>query len=109
MRTKNTVTRNRNSHTPMFRLILSLALALVVIDQLPSDVSAKGTTQSMLVVTPPATVPMLSGTLTAVNTSLDDQANSHVDRNRVTYTNDDFMGTSLIHWFDFATGTDNVV
>lgn len=109
MRTKNTLIRNRYSLKQMLSLSLSIALTLVVIDQVPRQVSAKGITQSTLVVTPPATVPMPSGTLTAVNTTPDDQANAHVDRNRVAYTNDDLMGTSLIHWFDFATGTDNVV
>ena len=98
MRTKNI--QNIHSLRQMISLFLSIALAFVVINQIPARVIATSTTQS---------VPMLNGTLTAVNNSFGSQTNPHVNRNRVSYTNDDFEGTSLIHFFDFATATDNVV
>jgi hypothetical protein len=52
---------------------------------------------------------MLTGTFVPVNNSQGDQTNPHVDRDRVSYTNDDFAGHSLIHLFDFSTGTDSVI
>src|SRR5262249_49428001 len=91
------------------RLIVPLmALALVGINQAPSAVAARSAAQSV-VVTPIATVPMLTGTLVAVNNGPGDQTNPHVSCDRVSYTNDDFAGMSMIHYFDFSTGTDSVI
>src|SRR6476659_9531403 len=106
MRTKNTVNQNQRSFRQLLSLFLSLALVLLVIGQRPFGVMNAAASQSMLV-TPPVTVPMLNGTLTAVNNTFGSQSNPHVNRNRVSYTNDDFEGRSLIHFFDFSTATDS--
>jgi Tol biopolymer transport system component len=85
-----------------------IALALTGIDHGPSRAAARTTAQSVTV-TPSASVPMLTGTLVPVNNSQGDQTNPHVDRDRVSYTNDDFAGHSVIHLFDFSTATDSVI
>ncbi|HVE82981.1 MAG TPA: hypothetical protein VND93_09050 [Myxococcales bacterium] len=54
-------------------------------------------------------MPMLSGTFSVVNSGPGDQTNPHVDCNLAPYTNDDFFGSSTIHWFDFSTNTDHVI
>lgn len=107
-RTRNTVIRNRNSQVKLLSLVLSIALALVSIGYGPGRAAASGTTQSA-VVTPLATVPMLTGILSPVNNGPGNQTNPHVNRDRVSYTNDDLEGTSTIHYFDFSTGTDNTI
>lgn len=55
------------------------------------------------------TTPMLSGTTQAIGVAAGDQTNPSVTCNLVSYTNDDFDGSSTIHYFDFATNTDHVV
>jgi len=94
----------RNSVTVMLLLI---ALAFMASHQQPGR--AAHTVNTQAVVTPPPTVPMLTGTFAAVNNGPSDQTNPHVDCNRVSYTNDDFQGSSTIHYFDFSTGMDNVI
>jgi len=88
-------------------IVLLIALVCVTIDQGPSRAAIKSSTQS--VVTPPANVPMLPGSFAPVNVGPGDQTGPHVYRDRVSYTNDDFAGTSAIHYFDFSNGTDTVV
>src|SRR3954468_22999985 len=56
---------------------------------------------------PPA--PTLTGTFSAVNNGPGNQTNPHVDCNTASYTNDDFQGSSTIHYWDFSTSTDHVI
>ena len=107
MRPKSIVIRDCRRPGKFLGLILLITVALAGMDQRPSHAALTAITQSVL--TPPATVPTLAGTLVAVNATYGNQTNPHVYRDRVSYTNDDFYGTSLIHYFDFATATDNVV
>ena len=106
MKTITTVTRHHRRLRSVG--ILLIALSLAVIDLGPSRAEALGTTQSVIV-TPSTTVPMLTGSLTPVNNSRGDQTNPRVNRDRVSYTNDDFAGNSLIHLFDFSTATDQII
>src|SRR5215813_2555662 len=109
MKITSYVIRNRRALGRLLRVfVLLIGLALVGINRGPGPVAARGTTQSM-VVTPITTVPMLTGTLVAVNNGPGNQTNPHVDCDRVSYTNDDFQGSSTIHYFDFSTGMDNVI
>src|SRR5215471_979508 len=103
----STVIRHRRTITALSVMLLLITLVFVAIDQNPSRAAITATAQS--VVTPSATVPMLVGTFTPVNNGPGDQTNPHVDCDRVSYTNDDFQGSSTIHYFDFSTGTDNVI
>src|SRR5262244_4599835 len=101
MKITSYVIRNRRALGRLLRVfVLLIGLALVGINRGPGPVAARGTTQSM-VVTPITTVPMLTGTLVAVNNGPGNQTNPHVDCDRVSYTNDDFQGSSTIHYFDF--------
>ena len=56
---------------------------------------------------PPA--PILTGTFSAVNNGPGNQTNPKVDCATASYTNDDFQGSSMIHYWDFSTGTDHVI
>lgn len=108
MRTTSTVIRNHHRLRSVGVIVLLIALSLAGIDHGPSRAATIATAESVIV-TPSATAPMLTGTLVPVNNSQGDQTNPHVNRDRVSYTNDDFAGHSLIHLFDFSTATDNVV
>lgn len=109
MRTIHTVIRNHRPSGQLLRLIVWLiAVALVVTYRGPSPAAASSAALSTVVVQP-TTVSMLNGTLVAVNNGPGNQTNPHVNCDRVSYTNDDLEGTSLIHYFDFSTGTDNVI
>ena len=56
-----------------------------------------------------STVPMLTGTTQLINASRGDQTNPHIACNIASYTDDDFQGTSIIKYFDFATNTEHAV
>lgn len=53
--------------------------------------------------------PALTGSFSAVNNSQGNQTNPHVDCNVASYTNDDFQGSSTIHYWDFTTSTDHEI
>lgn len=85
--------------------VLSIALALGWMDRNQSH-AAYGNAQTIVA---PLLTPALSGTLTAVNNGPGNQTKPHVDRDRVSFSNNDFAGSSLIHLFDFSTGTDSAL
>jgi hypothetical protein len=110
MRTIHAVIRNRRQLKPSRGLVvLLIAVALVAIDVRPSRIAASGAATQPTVALQTATVPMLTGNFQVVNNGPGNQYNPHVDCNLVSYTNDDFMGTSTIHYFDLSTNTDKVV
>lgn len=86
-----------------------MVVALFCINQGPSVAVATIAAGQPTVVVQATTVPMLTGTLVAVNNGPGDQTDPHVNCDRVSYTNDDLEGSSTIHYFDFSTGTDNVI
>jgi len=57
---------------------------------------------------PPST-PILVGSFFPINNGAGDQTNPHVACDLASYTNDDFQGSSTIHYWDFATSTDHMV
>ena len=86
-------------------IFLGLALALIVGIEMPA---AAQTVSSQIVITPSSTVPLLAGTTRPISNIYGNQTNPRVDCNSVSYTFDDLEGTSTIHYFDLATGTDNI-
>src|ERR1041385_540451 len=57
----------------------------------------------------PTTIRMLPGATQQIKVGPGNQTNPHVACNLASYTDDDFEGTSLIKYFDFATNTEQVV
>ena len=53
-----------------------------------------------------ASIQMLPGTTQPISVALGNQTDPHVACNVVTYTEDNFKGKSLVHYFDFATNLD---
>ena len=102
------IRKTNNRRLKWIVIVLLIALALTAIDHGPSRAAARGIAQSVIV-TPSAPVPMLAGTLAAVNNGRGNQLNAHVYRDRVSYTNDDLEGSSTIHLFDFSTAADNLM
>ena len=89
-------------------IVLLIAVALLVIDRAPNMVGAKSLTTESAVRSQIATVPMLQGTFQTINNGPGNQTNPQIDGNVVSYTNDDFQGSSTIHYRDFSTGMDNI-
>ena len=110
MRTIHHIIRNRRAvkHTQRL-LVLLMALALVSINAGPGLSAARSKRATSAISSQASTLPTLTGTFLAVNNRAGNQTNPHVDCNLVSYTNDDFEGSSTIHYFDFNTNTDQVV
>ena len=87
-------------------IILLIVVALTSMTATPKPLAASN---SMGPLAQAATIPMLSGTTQAIGVAAGTQTNPSVTCNLASYTNDDFEGTSSIHYFDFATNTDHVV
>lgn len=87
-------------------------ILLLIVATLTSMVATVSPHAARLSVQPLATAtptPMLSGTTQAIGVAGGNQTNPSVTCNIASYTSDDLEGTSLIHYFDFATNTDHVV
>lgn len=110
MRNIHTVVRNRRPLQQSRSLIALLIVAsLAGINAGASHVAARSARAQSAVVLQTTTVPMLAGAFRAINNGPGNQTNPHVDCDLASYTNDDFQGSSTIHYFDFSTGTDSVV
>src|SRR5437773_8662826 len=97
-------------YTTLFRsLVLLMALALVSINAGPGLSAARSKRAKSAIGSQAWTLPILTGTFHVVNNGPGNQTNPHVDCNLASYTNDDFQGSSTIHYFDFTTNTDHVV
>lgn len=83
------------------RTFIALLLVAIVtsIGATPPNVFAQTTT----------TIPMLPGTTQPIAVAPGNQVNPHVVCNLVSYTNDDFEGSSTIRYLDFATNTEHVL
>jgi hypothetical protein len=109
MRNIYPVIRNRRPLKQTQRLlVLLIAVALVSINADPSLSAARRKGGQPAIGSQAATL-ILTGTFLAVNNGPGNQTNPHVDCNLASYTNDDFQGSSTIHYFDFTTNTDHVV
>jgi hypothetical protein len=110
MRTIHTVIRNRRSlNQSLSLLVLLIAVALVSINSWPTLSAARSKAAKSAVVPQTMTVPMLPGTNQLIKSTGGDQTDPHVDCNLTSYTEDDFQGSSTIHYFDFNTNTEHVV
>jgi Tol biopolymer transport system component len=90
------------------RTIIALFLA-VTLTALGATRSPLAASSNIEPVPPATTIPMLAGTTQPINVSLGDQTNPHVACSLASYTNDDFAGTSVIKYFDFATNVEHAV
>lgn len=106
-----TIIRNHHQlkHTKILFLLL-IAVALVVPFRSPFTASATSTTTTeSTIVLQTEGAPVLQGAFEVVNNELGNQTNPHVQCNQVSYTFDDFQGSSTVHYHDMATGIDNVI
>jgi len=88
---------------------LIFLLILAVLTSTTATLNSQAALNSVELPAQTATIPMLSGTTQPIGVAPGSQTNPSVACNVATYTNDDFDGSSSIHYFDFATNTDHVV
>ena len=109
---KTTHTHFRNRH-PQRRgrtlVVLLLAVALIGINLSSGLVAARSNDGQSTIVFQTASVPTLVGTSRVINNGLGKQSDPHIQGDLVSYTDDDLMGTTNVHYFDLATNTDHVV
>src|SRR5215813_1212944 len=91
-------------------LLLSIAAVAAVVTTLPTTRVSAGSvpTESTIVFQTADALP-LQGSFQVISNDPGDQTNPHVECNLFTYTNDDYMGRSTIHYHDLATNTDNEI
>ena len=85
-----------------------IALALIVSTGGPRLVSAVSAPTQPTVSLQTADAPFLPGTFQVISNEPGNQTNAHVDCNLVSYTFDDFLGRSTVHYQDLSTGVDNI-
>ena len=86
-----------------------IVMALVASICSPFAATATTTTTESTIVLQTAGAPLLQGTFQVVKNELANETNPHVDCNLVSYTFDDFQGTSRIQFHDLLTGADSAV
>jgi hypothetical protein len=114
MNTKHetTITKSTKSRRRLYRitaLLFFIALGFVGFERLSST---RGTAKSVLtspVSTNLLTAAPLPGTFSAVNTGAGDQYYPRVACDLVTYTNDNLLGSTDVHYFDLSTRTDQAI
>lgn len=108
MRTRPDIIRNHRPRKHM-RMLPILLIALAFVTPLRGPFAAPATTMESTIVLQTDGAPLLQSTAEVVNNAVGNETNPHVECNRVSYTFDDFQGSSTIHYKDMATGVDNVV
>jgi hypothetical protein len=88
---------------------LLITLALLVPLRTPFTASATSAPAESTIVLETAGAPFLQGTTQAVHAENGNETNPHVDCDVVSYTFDDFMGRSTIHYQNLATGVDTEI
>ena len=106
MTSTHTNIRNRSRFIASL-LVLLIAVALVSVNLHARKVAAQSSQSTVVLQT--AGAPFLQGTFQVVSNKTGDQINPHVSCDRVSYTYDDFQGSSTIHYHDLVTGADTVV
>jgi len=91
-----------------FRTLIFL-LIVAVLTSTTATLNSRAALNNVELPAQVTSIPMLSGTKQAIGVAPGSQTNPSVTCNVATYTNDDFDGSSSIHYFDFATNTDHVV
>ena len=87
-------------------IVLLMIVALVAASVVPNLVVARSA-EPQVIVSPSAQT--LPGMFQVVNAGSGDQTDPHVDCNLVSYTNDDFFGSSTVRYLDFSTGIDRAI
>ena len=105
MRTPHTVFQNRRLTVARALIVSLIGVALVSIGLGPGGAAAgsMNTSSASVVQT---TVPMLTGVFQVVNYGPGDQCDPHTNCERD--VNDDNQGAQSVHYFDFATGWQEV-
>jgi hypothetical protein len=93
----------------MIRRTLTMPAWNLGLKRLAFSVCAAGALSGSATYTVSAQAPALVGSFTVVNNGPGNQYNPHVACDLASYTNDDFQGSSTIHYYDFASNTDHVV
>ena len=107
-RIKGPISNNRKLKQTQIVIVLLIAVSLVASFQNRFAATAKSTTTESTIVLHTAGAPFLQGTFQVVNNELGNQFHPHVSCNLVSYTFDDFQGSSTVHYHDLVTGTDTV-
>ena len=107
MRTMPDIIRNHRSLKHL-RLLFFFLIVVAVCVPLRTQLAAPVTTEATIVLQTDG-APFLQNTPEIVNNELGNQTNPHVQCNQVSYTFDDFQGSSTIHYKDMSTGIDNVI
>ncbi len=108
MTSTHTLIRNR-SRLIRSLIVLLIALALLSVNLHADKVAARSFESQSTIVLQTAGAPFLQGTFQVVNNEFGNQTNPHVSCDRVSYTFDDFLGSSTVHYHDLVTGTDSVI
>ena len=110
MRTLQTSARNHTTFRQR-RLVCALLITLALLVPLrnPFTASATSAPAESTIVLETAGAPFLQGTTQAVHAEPGNESNPHVDCDGVSYTFDDFMGRSTIHYQDLSTGIDTEI
>ena len=110
MKTLPATIRNRRALKSARMLpVLLIAVSLVLPSRSPSAFPAASAATESTVVLQTAGAPFLESTAEIVNNGFGNQTNPHVACNLVSYTLDDFQGSSTVHYKDMTTGADNIV
>jgi hypothetical protein len=88
---------------------LLITLALLVPLRTPSTASAISAPAESTIVLETAGAPFLQGTTQVLHAGFGNETNPHVDCDVVSYTFDDFLGRSTIHYQNLATGVDTEI
>jgi beta propeller repeat protein len=90
-----------------FRNLIALCIAAILNISVTLAPLAAGEVVAQTTTT--TTIPMLPGTTIPIKVEYGTQTSPSVACNVVSYTNDDFEGSSTIRYLDFATGTEHVL
>lgn len=110
MKTLPVAIRNPRALKPTRMLpVLLIAVSLVLPSLSSFAVPASSAATESTIVLQTAGAPFLQSTAEIVNNGFGNQTNPHVDCDLVSYTLDDFQGSSTVHYKDMSTGADNVI
>ena len=110
MKTLPATIRKPRALKPAWMLtVLLIAVSLVLPSRSPFAVPVSSAATESTIVLQTAGAPFLQSTAEIVNNELGNQTNPHVDCNLVSYTLDDFQGSSTVHYKDVTTGADTII
>lgn len=102
--------RHNASFKPRRQLLaLLIAVTLVAVQYNAAKISAGSVTTEVTVVLETSGAPLLPGTVQPVHNEPGNEIGAHVDCDLTSYTYDDLMGSSTVHYQYLSTGVDNVI